>query len=490
MADVRVQVVNEAKVRVHCDSGVAAELREHFSYLSPTARYDKRFKAKVWDGMIRLFDANTRILPYGLTWEVSKFCKARGYTFEHDLPVPSKLYSYEDIEQYMQSLNLHANGEPIEARDYQIESVKTALNRRRLLVRSPTASGKSLVIYTLIRRFLEDKDEKVILIVPSTHLVEQMYSDFADYSQADDSFDSEEMCQRLYGAYPSKVVTKRVLISTWQSLQNLETTWFQQFGMLLVDEAHGAQAKEIKRIAEAATNATYRIGLTGTLKKDKLFNATIVGLFGPVRNVITTKELMDRGDVSKLRIKAIEIQYSEVLPKVKKMERYHKEIEWLFAHKKRNLSIVSLMKKAEGNTIVFFSRISHGQELYDLAQKLIDKPVFLINGSTEVEDRENTRAILEQSTNAVLIASYGTFSTGANVKNLHTGIFAAPSKSIIRVLQSIGRGLRTREGKEEFMLYDIGDNLGDNITINHFKERMGIYKDEQFHCDIVVVDFK
>ena len=489
MTDVRIEVLNEAKVRVHAENGILAELREAFSFLSPNARYDKRFKAKVWDGKIRLFNPHDRLLPYGLTWEVSKFCKVRGYSFEHDLPVPSKILSYEDVERFMDGLNLHAGGEPIVARDYQVESVKTAINRRRLLVRSPTASGKSLIIYGLLRHFLEEYDQKILLIVPSTNLVEQMYTDFADYSSNDPSFDHEVMCQRLYGAFPSKVVTKKVLISTWQSLQDLDTTWFQQFGMLLVDEAHGAQAKVVKRIAESATNCFFRIGLTGTLKKDPLFAATIVGLFGPVRNVITTRELMDRGDIAPLVIKAIELKYSERLPKWKKMEKYHKEIEWLFAHEKRNAAIIGLLQKVKGNTIVFFSRVSHGQILYDMAQAQMDRPVFLIYGDTEVEARENIRSILETTNDAILIASYGTFSTGANVKNLHNGIFAAPSKSIIRVLQSIGRGLRNREGKDLFTLYDIGDDLVDNVTIKHFVERLSIYKDEQFDVQFTSFDF-
>lgn len=487
MADVEINVVNESKVRVTADPGILAELRDQFTYMSPNARYDRRFKNKVWDGKIRIFNPMDRLLPYGLTWEVAKFCKVRDYTFSHDLPVPSRLYEYEDVDAYLRTLNLHAGGNPIEARDYQVESIKTALNRRRLLIRSPTASGKSLVIYGLIRHFLEEHDQKIILIVPSTHLVEQMYSDFADYASHDDSFDHEEMCQRLYGAYPSKIVTKRILISTWQSLQEQETTWFHQFGMLLVDEAHGAQAKVVKRIAEASINSFYRIGLTGTLKKDPLFTSTLVGLFGPIRNVITTRELMDRGDVATLHIKALELQYTDRLPKWKKMEKYHKELEWLFTHQKRNETIVKLMAATKGNTIVFFNRVSHGQLLYDMAKTAIDKPVFLIYGATEVEARENIRSILETTKDAVLIASYGTFSTGANVKNLHNGIFAAPSKSIIRVLQSIGRGLRTHHSKEKFVLYDIGDNLATNVTINHFTERLGIYKDEKFGVKHVAI---
>lgn len=489
MTDVRIEVLNEAKVRVHAENGILAELREAFSYMSPNARYDKRFKAKVWDGMIRIFQPQNGILPYGLTWEVSKFCKVRGYSFEHDLPVPSKILSYEDVERFMDGLNLHAGGEPIVARDYQVESVKTAINRRRLLVRSPTASGKSLIIYGLLRYFLEEYDQKILLIVPTTNLVEQMYTDFADYASNDPSFDHEVMCQRLYGAFPSKVVTKKVLISTWQSLQDLDTTWFQQFGMLLVDEAHGAQAKVVKRIAESATNCFFRVGLTGTLKKDPLFAATIVGLFGPVRNVITTRELMDRGDIAPLMIKAIELKYSERLPKWKNTEKYHKEIEWLFAHEKRNAAIIGLLQKVKGNTIVFFSRVSHGQILYDMAQAQMDRPVFLIFGDTEVEARENIRSILETTNDAILIASYGTFSTGANVKNLHNGIFAAPSKSIIRVLQSIGRGLRNRKGKDLFTLYDIGDDLVDNVTVKHFVERLSIYKEEQFDVKFTSFDF-
>lgn len=487
--DVTIKVVNESKVRVLCDNGIAAELKEHFAYMAPNARYDKRFKNKVWSGLIYLFSPHDRLLPYGLTWEVSKFCKVRGYTFQHDLPVPHKLYEYEDVEDYLTTLDLHAGGQAITARDYQIESIKTALNRRRLLIRSPTASGKSLVIYGLIRHFLKEHDQKILLIVPSTHLVEQMYTDFADYSSHDPTFDHEEMCQRLYGAFPSKVVTKRVLISTWQSLQELDTTWFHQFGMLLVDEAHGAQAKVVKRIAEAATNCFYRIGLTGTLKKDPLFTATLVGLFGPIRNVITTRELMDRGDVASLHIKAIEIKYSETLPVWKKMEKYHKEIEWLFAHDRRNNMIIKMVEEMKGNTIVFFNRISHGQLLHDMALKMLSKPTYLIYGATEVDTREEIRGILEGTKDAVLFASYGTFSTGANVKNLHNGVFAAPSKSIIRVLQSIGRGLRNHESKEKFTLYDIGDNLEKNVTIHHFIERLQIYKDEKFDVRYISVNF-
>ena len=232
----------------------------------------------------------------------------------------------------------------------------------------------------------------------------------------------------------------------------------------------------------------YRHGFTGTLDGTQTHRLILEGLFGSVNRVTTTKELMDKKTLAKLVIKCIVLQYPEVDCKFMKTQKFQDEVDLIVRDERRNNFIVNLTKHLKGNTLVLFQFVEkHGAVLYDMMKDL-NRKVFYVHGGTDAQTRENIREITEKEKNAIIIASYGTFSTGINIRNLHNVVFSSPSKSRIRVLQSIGRGLRQGTEKSTATLYDIADDFTyksrQNFTLRHFMERINIYNEEEFDYEI------
>jgi superfamily II DNA or RNA helicase len=202
---------------------------------------------------------------------------------------------------------------------------------------------------------------------------------------------------------------------------------------------------------------------------------------------------MNKQQLADLKVFGIILQYSDEIKKANKEHVYRDEIDWIVQHEPRNRFIRNLALKQVGNTLVLFQFVEkHGKILYDLIQnKDSSRKVFFVYGGTDTEQREQIRHITEGEADAIIVASYGTFATGINIRNLHNIIFASPSKSRVRNLQSIGRGLRTSSTKTSCNLYDIGDDLTwktrKNYTLLHMIERIKIYNDEQFDYKLVKV---
>lgn len=485
-----IEKLDEVYMRVFGDPGIEQELCDFFTYEYPGARFTPQYRARLWDGKVRLYDQVRKTLYIGLIEYVEQFCERNDYllTWKSELKLTNG-YTTEKIEQYVRSLDLPSK---IEIRDYQIEAITTALDKQRTLLLSPTASGKSFIIYSIMRWHL-DQGRKCILIVPTTSLVEQMYSDFEDYS----SFNQWQVsyhCQKLYSGF-SKEFTKDVLITTWQSIYLQPRAWFKQFNVMFGDEAHNFKAKSLTNVMEKMDTISHRIGTTGTLDDKKVHRLVLEGVFGKIHKVTTTKALMDSGRLSNLNIMCIILKYSEGIRKERKNKTYQEEIDWLVSNEKRNKFIRNLAVTSKGNTLVLFQFVEkHGKVLYDLIKnKTHDaRKVFFVYGGTETSDRESIRHITEGETDAIIIASFGTFSTGINIPSIENVIFASPSKSKIRNLQSIGRGLRLKNGKTKCNLYDIADDLHwkswKNHTLNHAAERYKTYAEEEFKTKIIEVD--
>jgi superfamily II DNA or RNA helicase len=360
------------------------------------------------------------------------------------------------------------------------------MQRRRTLLLSPTASGKSLIIYLIVRQLLTYQKLKGLVIVPTTSLVEQLYSDFADYSGEND-FRVEENLHRIYQG-KDKHTDLPLTISTWQSLYQMPPSYFHQFDYIIGDEAHLFKAQSLTSILTSCINTKYRIGLTGTLDGTKTHKLVLEGLFGSTKRVITTKELIDKKELSDFQIKCLILKHPDEICEEMKDCDYQEEIQYLIANEQRNKFIKNLAVSMNKNTLILYQMVAkHGQVLYDMirnTEKIGDRKVFFVHGGTDTEDRENIRKIMETENDAIVVASYGTFSTGINIRNLHNIIFASPSKSRVRNLQSIGRGLRQSSGKEQATLYDIADDLRwkkhMNFTLKHFVERVKIYTEEKF----------
>jgi len=324
--------------------------------------------------------------------------------------------------------------------------------------------------------------------------VEQLYSDFADYS-SHNGFLVEDAVHRIYQG-KDKVSDKPLIISTWQSLYQLPSSYFEQFDYVIGDEAHLFKAQSLTTIMTAANKTKYRIGLTGTLDGTKTHKLVLEGLFGAVEKVITTKELIDNKQLSDFQIKCLVLRHPDDVVERMKDATYQEEIEYLISNQNRNRFIRNLAISLGTNTLILYQMVEkHGQILYnDILEKANGRKVFFIHGKVDTDDREEVRRIMEIENDAIVVASFGTFSTGINIRNLHNVIFASPSKSRVRNLQSIGRGLRQSEGKEMATLYDIADDMRYkkhmNFTLKHFVERVKIYNEENFSFKIYNIGLK
>jgi len=440
-----------------------------------------QYRNRMWDGKIRLFSPRNGRIYVGLLPYIKEYCSKKSIEYIMEKGVENdRNVLRESVRDFAESLRPKSRGKPIQFRDYQIDAIWHAIQSDRCLLLSPTASGKSLIIYTLVRYYYL-MNLKTLILVPTTSLVEQMYSDFIDYGWED------KHIHRVYAGM-DKGSKKPVVISTWQSIYKLHRPYFAQYGCIIGDEAHLFKAKSLTDIMAKSGEVRYRFGLTGTLDGTQTHRLVLEGLFGQVKKIISTKELIDRGTLAELKIDCIVLKHTEEECKRVRYYRYAEEINYLVSHPKRNKFIENLCKNIKGNTLLLFQLVEkHGVLLYNEI-KTLDRKVFFVYGGTTTETREKIRAITEKETNAIIVASYGTFSTGINIRAINNIVFASPSKSRIRVLQSIGRGLRQSDDKSRVKLFDVSDNISyksrPNFTYRHFTQRLNIYKEEQFNYDI------
>lgn len=489
---IRVEKINNVHLRVYTDPGVAQEISEFFTFEMPGARFTPQYRAKIWDGKIRMYDLHRKTLYVGLLNYLQNFADRNEYQIEYSNEINDRdSIDPSQLKEFLNWLNLHGRGKPIEIYDYQIEAIHHGLQNKRCVLLSPTSSGKSLIIYSSMRWHLEH-DRKCIIVVPTTSLVEQLYSDFQDYS-SENKWRVDRHCQKLYSGFP-KELNSNVLITTWQSIVKQPAAWFKQFDVIFGDEAHNFKAKSLTSIMEKLSDCSYRIGTTGTLDNSKVHKLVLEGVFGPVHKVISTKQLMDSGRVAKLKITGLLLKYDDMTRQIVNKASYQDEMDFIVKHEKRNKFIRNLALSSTGNTLVLFQYVEkHGKNLYDMIKEKAgeSRKVFFIYGGTETELREEARKLMEKEEDAICIASFGVFSTGINIPSIENVIFASPSKSKIRNLQSIGRGLRLKEGKTHCNLFDIADDFQrkswKNHTLGHFAERLKIYSEEQFEYKIVEV---
>jgi superfamily II DNA or RNA helicase len=473
---------NEVYLKIEADDSIRRELSEYFTFEVPGYKFVPAFRNRVWDGRIRLFSYATGqiyagLYPYILKWcEENKIQVVDG-TKNKDTEVDTKA-----VDGFINALKI-----PLEVRDYQREAFIHSLRKNRCLLLSPTASGKSLIVYLLVRFNLirlKKLNQKILIIVPTTSLVEQLYKDFEDYG-----WDSNKNIHRIYQGH-DKETNKNVIISTWQSIYNMPKKWFKSFGMVIGDECHLFKAVSLSKIMTKLEDCKYRYGLTGTLDGTKTNKLVLEGLFGVVNKVTSTSELQEKKQLADLKIICLILQYDKYSKDFLKNKNYQEEMDFLVSNDKRNKYIRNLCLSLQGNTLCLFQYVEkHGMLLKQLIEeKADDKKVFFVYGGVEAEEREKIRFITEKSDNSIIIASYGTFSTGINIRNLHNIVFASPSKSRIRNLQSIGRGLRLKDNKSSATLYDIADDLSyngkENYTLAHFRERINIYTSENFTYEI------
>lgn len=481
---------DEVHVKISCeDAGVLMEISEHFTFFVEGYRFMPSFRAGQFDGRIRLFNRQTRCLPYGLMIEAAKMLNSRGYSLRFGAeiindPRPSQ----QSILEWIETIPLtNEHGEELVPHDYQIDAVLHSLSEKRSLIISPTGSGKSLIIYLMLRWFLDHgtPGKKILIVVPTTSLVAQLSSDFGDYCKGDPDWSADDHVHQIYSG-KEKETGKDIVISTWQSAVNMKPEWFDQFGMILGDEAHLFKAVSLGKIMANLKHAAWRIGTTGTLDGSLTNERSLVGHFGPIHRTTTTHDLIQEGKLSAMTVDCLVIDHAEEDRKVVCKFKYMEEIDTIVGDKARNRFIVDETLRTEGNTIVLFNRVeNHGKPLLELfLASGTKRPIHYISGETKTEERERIRHLIETQEDAILVASFGTCSTGLNIKSVHNIVFAAPNKSQIRVLQSIGRGLRKAKNGQPLKVIDISDDYSwkktKNHTLNHALHRINIYAKEKF----------
>lgn len=505
VADVKIVKINESYLRLDCELDVAMELSEAFSFQVPGYKFNPKYKSGQWDGYIRLFNLGRRTIYSGLWKNIVAWCESREYTYElmtqkHYLaPGSTAGIDMDTVKAYMDSLELHGGGKRIAIRDYQVQGVQVALDTRQGILLSSVGSGKSLMLYVICRYITEVLGQRVLLIVPTVGLTTQMRNDFADYASAVD-WDVDDHVHMISSGV-SKDIKKPIVISTYQSIYKMPAGWFNGdnhsagFGAIICDEGHKIQAATIAGIYERATEVPYRLACTGTMQEMKCNILTMIGLTGTVHDIASSKKLIEAKQLVPLRIKGLVLDYPKETCKAFSTTDYESEIKFLTTNRKRNEFISKLAVSCKGTTLVLFRFVElQGQVLYDMiGERATNHEVQYVDGGVHRDAREQMRTDANNRP-TIVIASYGVFSAGVNVPSIENIIFAHPFKSKITGLQSIGRGLRLKEGKTECVLYDIADNMTfknkPNNTFNHFGERLKMYSNEGFDFNIINIPFK
>lgn len=489
---------DHAELVLRGDDAALMDLSEELCFESPGAKYDPRVRQGRWDGKIRLLDRRKGTLYAGLAHRVVDICRHKGIDLVWTPPKQSSHWSPDEVDAFVRYLGLPEKYTP---RDYQLAAFRRAMTERRQLFLSPTSSGKSLVIYMITRAL----PHRTLIVVPTVGLVHQMVSDFLDYGSP----------QRIHKIQDGRDVPSDadVVVSTWQSIYEMEPEWFEQFGVVIGDEAHLFKAKSLVGIMMKMPGCEYRFGFTGTLDGSKVHQYVLEGLFGPTMQVTTTADLMEAGHVAQLKVEVVVLNHpdeskrdleaktlSALLAnhqKATKKERrgaiiYRQEISHIYGYERRNRFLTKLATRLEGNVLLLFHHTAHGDTLHDMIVRETFRPVHLINGGVDGLERDEIRQLVDASDNAILLASVGTTSTGVSIRRINNVVMASPWKSQIVNLQSIGRGLRLAADKASVTVYDLADSLSlssePNVTLRHLAARRRIYQRERFDFRTTRID--
>lgn len=468
MADLYIEVLDHTYVRLLAEPSVIEELAESFTFLVPGYKNMPQYKKGHWNGTICLINRRTGRIYRGLLNDILEAAKQRGYSteiIEHPEPelirIPANFY-----------VHLNAKYEP---RDYQREAFEKCIAKGRAICLSPTASGKSFILYLICRLMMLNR-KRTLIVVPTVGLTTQMQKDFIEYHKG-------PMKIHTISAGITKTTDAPIVVSTWQSLVDMDESWFAQFDCIIGDEAHRFKAKSLTDIMEKCNSVQYRFGFTGTLDDSVTHEMVLRGLFGDVFTTRTTAQLINRGDIANLKIHGVIIHYDDAFRKSHKSDKYIEEIETLVELPERNRFLTKLIRRLTGTTLVLFRRIEHGKILEGMLKEH-RSDVYRVDGLTPIDERETIRQTVIRSKSSILIASYGVYSTGINIPNINNIVIAHPLKSKIAILQSIGRGLRLADDKDVCHVYDICDALiyrsRDNFAYQHFRERLRQYLREDF----------
>lgn len=457
--------IDEVYLKIDCTVDIKLLISEQYSFEVPGYKFMPMYRSGRWDGKVRLFNVANGKLPIGLHQNLIEFL------YESDIIFDSNVYhtnvvSEDDIYSYIESLDL-----PFELFDHQRNAIITCIQNTRGLILSCTSSGKTVVIHAVAQYYKQHG--QVLVIFPTASLVKQTKTAFLEYGA------SENDIHEIYSGQ-EKDTQQPIVLSTWQSIYKQPIEYFNRFSTILCDEVHTSVAKSLSDIINKLVNCKYKFGFTGTLQGSKCNELQLIGSYGEVFDIASSRKLIDSGHISDVLIKIILLKHQE-----RKFIDYQDEIDYLVTSNSRNQFLINLIKKLKGNTLVLFNLVErHGDILYEQLKSQIDNPVYFVSGKIKLDEREDIRLKMDSEDNAVILASYGTFQAGISIKKLHNLVFASPSKSKIRNLQSIGRLLRTHSSKNKATVYDLADDIGNNYTKKHLEERISQYSKEQLDFSI------
>lgn len=463
-------------------------------------RFNPLVKKGVWDGYVSYIKDN-KWIPSGLWKDVMDLCK--DYKFDLKLNGITEIFDKnikaDDFQDW--ALEFFEDSE-ITPRDYQIEAAYNILKFRRCLAELATSAGKTLISFLTVAYMLEKKKaKKILFIVPNVSLVVQASEDFLDYNY------ENRVSIKVQQIYSGQKIRegRNVVIGTYQSLVKKKKEYFEQFDAVIIDETHKAKSTSIKTILQKCTNAEYRYGLSGTIpKKGKLDRLTLMAYTGPVITEVSANYLQKEGHIAGCKVKIIQMDYAPdstkqafaemAANKYESKDVFKFEQNYVINSPGRLHFINSIVSKIKGNSLVLFHRIEHGKKLYEQLREDSDKIVYYVDGGTDKDIREEYKKKMEAGEEVVIVASYGTFSTGISIKKIHNIFFTESFKSEVIIRQSIGRGLRQHESKDSVTIVDFVDDLSSeewtNYLMRHAKERRRIYKEQKFEYVIKKIKFE
>lgn len=481
---IKIEKLNEVFAKLEFDDpGMEMTIDDEFAYYKPNFYFSSAYKAKLWDGKLHAYNKKNQTIYLNHIDHLIKICKKYNEKYEFnnfEYPLKINPIPEQEISNFLENdINI-----PYDPFEHQKNLLLGALMSKRMIALSPTASGKSYALYLYIKYLIDvyGIKQKILLLVPQISLVYQMENDFKNY----ETKENKKLDIHLILGGKEKNSNSQIYISTWQSIYKLEQNYFEQFKVLIVDEVHRATAQSLVKIAEKCINADYRLGVTGTLENSVVHSFVLEGIIGKIFKITNTFELIQKKILSELMIYNIILKYSKKDSHL--FNSYSDEYNWIMDNVKRNLYIVKILtKNFDKNILILFTRIKHGKFLEEKIREEINgkKEIFYIDGETSVDQREEIRKKMENGKNHILIASTGCYSTGINIKNLHYIALTSGGKSKIKILQSIGRGLRVHKKKTMLKVIDFIDDMKigkgkKNYMLKHFDKRLKIYKDEKF----------
>lgn len=490
MNEIIIEKLDNTYFKINCDIEQALNLRSYFECHAENYWFHPKYEAKMWNGIISYFNIIDHTLPIGLISYLKNFFIK--YKYKCVLAFDKNEFfndiTRDDLQKFYKVIFKNSKYYP---RDYQDESIYRFLKKKRGVIESPTGSGKSLVIYSLIRFVMGTTDGKILLVVPNIGLTNQMFDEFnIEYGWKN----AHSYVSILYGGSKRYDKSKRILISTWQSIYNKRKSFFEEYNTVIIDETHSAkESSSIQKILEKCVNADYRYGMTGTLPTIPINIFNIYGYIGPKLLQIETKELQKKGYLAKIKIANLLLKYPREDVQLNKGAKFEDEYNFIIENKNRNKVLKYIINNinTNDNVLILCQRLKHIDFVHNY---LIDeygssKIIYKIDGNVDPKIREEIRKSIENQNGVILVASYGTTSLGINIKKLHHVVFASSYKAKIKVLQSIGRGLRVHKSKKKLILWDLVDDLRwktkdgkvkDNNVFRHFKIRLKYYRQKEF----------